>query len=100
MSDVTAALGRQIRIYRHNKKLTQEQLAESADLHVSYIIALEKGTRNASIDTLKKLSEAFEISIPELLSFDTFTDSSDEYRIAALLNEYTQKLQLIINTVK
>ena len=40
MSDITVALGKKIRSLRQARGWTQEQLAEYADLHVSYICLL------------------------------------------------------------
>lgn len=59
MSDITVALGKKIRSLRQARGWTQEQLAEYADLHVSYIVLLEKGANRATIETLEKLANAF-----------------------------------------
>ncbi|WP_302814824.1 helix-turn-helix domain-containing protein [Ruthenibacterium lactatiformans] len=58
MSDITVALGKKIRSLRQARGWTQEQLAEYADLHVSYIVLLEKGANRATIETLEKLAKA------------------------------------------
>ena len=42
MSDVTAWVGHRIQSLRLERGWTQEQLAEYADLHVSYVSTLEK----------------------------------------------------------
>lgn len=58
-----------IKFYRSIRDLTQEQLAELADLSVSYIKQLESGKvfKNVSLITLSKLAFAFQISVDELL---------------------------------
>ena len=66
MSDITVALGKKIRSLRQAHGWTQENLAEYADLHVSYIVLLEKGSNRATIETLDKLAKAFGISISDL----------------------------------
>ena len=40
MSEITIALGKKIRSLRQARNWTQEQLAEYAELHVSYIVLL------------------------------------------------------------
>ena len=45
MSDVTAWVGHRIQSLRPERGWTQEQLAEYADLHVSYVSTLEKEKR-------------------------------------------------------
>ena len=39
-------------------KLSQEQLAEKAGLHHKYIGQLERGEKNATVETLYKVSSA------------------------------------------
>ena len=67
MSDITVALGKKIRSLRQARGWTQEQLAEYADLHVSYIVLLEKGANRATIETLEKLAKAVASLCPFLL---------------------------------
>lgn len=61
-----------IRYYRCICDLTQEQLAELADLSVSYIKQLESGKvfKNVSLITLSKLARAFNIETDQLLKND------------------------------
>lgn len=42
--------------------MTQEALAEKAELHYSYIGGVERGERNISLETLEKIIKALEIS--------------------------------------
>lgn len=48
--------------------ISQEQLAERAGLHRTYVCDVERGTRNVSLASIEKLARALEISIPHLLS--------------------------------
>lgn len=44
-------VGLRIREIRTNKNLTQEELAELADISVTHISALERGVKNANLST-------------------------------------------------
>jgi transcriptional regulator with XRE-family HTH domain len=62
-----AALGREIRRYRKAKGLSQESLAERADLHLNYIGLLERGQRNPSFLTLLQVARALDIGVGNLV---------------------------------
>jgi transcriptional regulator with XRE-family HTH domain len=49
------------------KKLSQEDLAELANLHRTYIGSVERAERNVSIDNMERLAAAVGISLPSLL---------------------------------
>jgi len=51
-------VGQNVRAFRLRLKLTQEQLAEKADLHWTYISGVERGRYNVSLDTLETLAKA------------------------------------------
>jgi transcriptional regulator with XRE-family HTH domain len=52
---------------RKKNGLSQEKLAELADLHRTYISDLERGIRNPTITTIFTLCKAFNITPSELL---------------------------------
>ena len=60
-------LGHRIRLARKAKSITQEKLAELANLSTTYIGRLERGEKTPSIDTLVILSSALEVSPLDLL---------------------------------
>jgi transcriptional regulator with XRE-family HTH domain len=59
-------LGRAVRALRHEQGLTQEQLAEAAGLHWTYVGGIERGERNPSWDNVVKLARALRIAVSEL----------------------------------
>lgn len=62
-------LGSKIRILRNNKKLSQEGLAETADLDRNFISLIENGKANPSIIYLKQIADALDVDINELFNF-------------------------------
>ncbi len=57
-----------LRKFRLEKKLSQEDLADSANLHRTYIGSVERGERNISIDNMERLAIALDCTIADLLS--------------------------------
>ena len=68
MDNIKVRFGIRIREIRLSKEISQEKLAELADLDRTYITGIENGRRNISITVMEKLSIAFGISLSELLN--------------------------------
>ena len=47
--------------------MSQEKLAEKADLHHNYIGELERGEKAASIDSLLKIAQALGVNVRDLV---------------------------------
>lgn len=64
MSNIT----KNIRKLREAKRLSQEKLARMADVANNTIIKIEAGkNQNPTLDTLKKIAKALEISVDDLI---------------------------------
>jgi len=63
-----AELGIVIRKRRKTDGLTQEQLAERADSHWTYISEIENGHRNPSINLLRRLAKGLSVPLSELIA--------------------------------
>lgn len=61
------SFGSALRLFRMNVGLSQETLAQEADLDRSFISMLERGTRQPSLTTIFDLSEALKIKPSELI---------------------------------
>ena len=66
MALILEKFGTKIRSLRLKKRLSQEKLAELADLHRTYIGQIETGKRNIALKNIAKLAEALKVSIIEL----------------------------------
>lgn len=70
---VRAIFAHNLRLIRQSKGISQEQLAEAADLHRTYISSVERGARNISIDNMERLAQALGVDIRVLLSPETYS---------------------------
>lgn len=67
-SAIRATLAENVRSYRKDHKLSQEELADICELHRTYIGSVEREERNVSLSTLEVLARALGVSVPELLT--------------------------------
>ncbi len=69
MEDIRAKFGKHLRRLREEKRLTQEELADRAGMHFTYIGQIERGLRNPSLVNLHKIAKALRINAGQLLPF-------------------------------
>ena len=62
-------LGNKIRIERKQLKLSQEKLAELADLNKNFIGMIERGETNVTVKNLENIAIALGIDIKNLFDF-------------------------------
>jgi len=63
-------LGRRIIILRHEKGLSQEELANLSDIPVAQVGRIERGRINCTISTLLTISKGLGVNLSYLLEFD------------------------------
>lgn len=78
-------LGGNIRDKRKEEGLTQEALAEKADINPKYLGKIERAETNVSLLTLSNICDAMAISLCELLSFTSM--DKDILRFGELSSE-------------
>ena len=61
------SIGKNIRKYRQQKKMRQEDLAEKAGLSVNYIGMIERGDKIPALDTFIAITNALGVSADQLL---------------------------------
>ena len=73
MSELDAAtllaFGERLRAIRVRSEISQEGLADLADLDRTYISLLERGKRNPSLVCVAKLARALKVTVSELCDF-------------------------------
>lgn len=69
------SIGKNIKMYRKQRRLTQVQLAEKAQLSRSYLADMEGDRYNPSVGTIKLIAQALQLDTSQLLD-DTELESS------------------------
>lgn len=61
-------IGESIRRHRKAAGLTQEKLAEKADLHPVYVGEVERGEQTASVEALVRIAKAVGVRLRDLVA--------------------------------
>ncbi len=100
-SNLRKLFGEKVRILRKRKHLSQERLAEKANLHPTYIGVIERGEQAPTLDTIEKIARALDIEIKDLFLFSSGkTDKIKEEIIGFLVGKDSKTLQKILNIIK
>lgn len=65
--DLKEVMAKNLRRARHDRKLTQEELAERAGLSARYLGAIERSDVSASVTVLGQIADALGVEPSELL---------------------------------
>jgi len=68
--EVKTLFGLNLKHFRKEKRLSQEQLSEKVDISVKHLSKIERGLTFVSADLLDKLSFCLEVSIARLFCMD------------------------------
>lgn len=95
-------IGIRLKQARIDKKMTQEQLAESLDVSVAYVSRIERGSTNINLKRLSEICSLLDITEGEILS-GASTQSSSYLNSAfsdLLKNCPAEKIDLIYKVAK
>ena len=67
-SRFTEIVGMNISKHRQQAGISQEELADKADLDRTYISGIERGKRNVSVFTLKKITDSLELKMKDFFN--------------------------------
>ncbi|MHC5727225.1 MAG: helix-turn-helix domain-containing protein [Nostoc sp.] len=66
-AEILDKFGKRVRDERLQRGLSQEELAEKAELHRTYIGMIERGEKNITLINIQKIAKALGITVDELL---------------------------------
>ena len=105
MVDILKQFGKKVRDSRKAQGLSQEELAEKADLHYTYVGGVERGERNLSLKSIERIASALKIDIRGLfaLHLSEKLDAKNKELISDINNLLLTKdikiLQLIMRII-
>jgi transcriptional regulator with XRE-family HTH domain len=67
LPDPRIAFGKRVRELRKERNLSQEELAELAELHRNYVGGIERGERNVGLTNIVRLARGLNVRPAKLL---------------------------------
>jgi transcriptional regulator with XRE-family HTH domain len=100
MTGIREILARNFKVNRQKLGLTQEQLAEKADVSTHYIAMIETRNKYPKPEMLERLAKALEVEPHQLLSVSDTFDESLERLHQAIVADMKQIVQEAIKEIR
>ena len=95
------SIGERLRNEREKFGLTRESMADLVNLSPVYIGQLERGERQASLNTLMKVSDCFNVSTDKILKGDSENIKLKTKNVISILEECSEtELELIEKIIR
>jgi|ERR1700712_222252 transcriptional regulator with XRE-family HTH domain len=83
------ALGKKIRLLRHQRGWSQEDVAKKLDISIPAFSKIETGITDINLSRLEQISNLFEMTVVQLL---TFNDLEQDQKMTSELEVINKKL--------
>jgi transcriptional regulator with XRE-family HTH domain len=83
-------LGKKIRLLRHQKSWSQEDVAKRLDISIPAFSKIETGITDVNLSRLEQISTLFEMTVVQLL---TFNDTEEQEKYTSELEVLTKRVQ-------
>ncbi|MDB5122290.1 MAG: helix-turn-helix protein [Mucilaginibacter sp.] len=83
------SLGKKIRLLRHQKNWSQEDVAKRLDISIPAFSKIETSITDINLSRLEQIATLFEMTVVQLL---TFSDSEQDQKFASELDVLNKKL--------
>ena len=76
---LSVEIGQRIRSYRSQSGISQEELAEKCGLHPTYIGQVERGEKNATLESISKIANGLNLSLSKLFENISSDEDNENY---------------------
>lgn len=92
-------IGMKVRFYRLQAKMSQETLAEHADVSRVFISSVERGEKPPSLETIISIANALQVSLDELLSETLVANKSERNQSNVFIDCTPEEYRFLLETV-
>jgi len=97
---ITMSFSRRLSQIRKSKKLTQQQMADTISIHVSQIKRYESGDTQPSLEVLRKIALALNISADTLLFDKDSRGASNDFKMQfEALSQFSENEKLVAKEI-
>jgi len=96
--EIKAILGKNIKFLRYRKEYSQADLAEKADISITFLSNIERGLKFPKPDIMAKIAESLDIELYELFKTD-IVPNGNKTLINNLSKDVTKKINQAVKEV-
>jgi transcriptional regulator with XRE-family HTH domain len=85
-------LARNLKYFRTQRQLSQSQLAEKADISITFLSNIERGKMFPKVETLSRLTESLNVDVHELFKTDLLPEDNKK-----MMNRLTEDMTNNVN---
>src|ERR1043165_8267197 len=100
IGDLKRLFGTAIKSKRSELGISQEELADRAGLHRTYVSDVERGARNLSLESIEKLARALELSVSALFERAADPDGAERLVDIMLVEDNDHDIELTLRAFK
>jgi transcriptional regulator with XRE-family HTH domain len=83
--EIKTLFGKNVKYFRFHRRLSQSELAEKADISVTFLSNIERGKMFPKVETLSRLTESLGVDVSELFKPDIIGE--DNKKVISRLSE-------------
>ena len=90
--EIKKALGKNIKYLRFHREYSQAELAERADISITFLSNIERGLKFPKPDVLSKIAQSLEVEVFELFKAEIIPDDNKE-----MINRFSKDISQKVN---
>jgi len=98
--ELKAALGKNIKFLRFRRQFSQADLAEKANISITFLSNVERGNNFPKAGTLCNLAEALNVQVWELFKGEGITNIQEESIADRLSKDFSKHVNLAMEMVR
>jgi len=96
--ELKGILGKNVKYFRQNRQLSQAELAEKANISVTFLSNIERGNNYPQVGTLCNIANSLNVNVWELFKGERTSDDQ-KVIVERINNDYNKQLKHALETI-